>query len=87
MDRQALLLRLDELKREIAGARDELARAERNEIALRIDVLEGVLADTRKQLVDTRRAIAETSAKRSKLWPGLPLVIALLAVVLAYHCR
>jgi hypothetical protein len=84
MERHLLILRLDELKREIAGAQDELARAERSEITTRIDILEGVLAETRRQVVEARRAVAERSVKSA--WPST-LVIAVLLLFLAYHCH
>lgn len=88
MDRQALLVRMENLKREVAAAHAELARVERATISNRIEILEGVLAETRRQVLEARKACATVRRPRTHGWfPHWPAIIAVLSVALAYHCR
>ena len=87
MDRDALLTRLENLKREVATAHAELERVERTAISNRIEILEGVLAETQRQVLEARKACA-TARPRTRGWfPHWPAIIAVLSIALAYHCR
>ncbi len=87
--RQALLLHIDQLEREIAETKGEL-RLELERAGLRaprITDLEDDLANARGQLVETRKSIAARSMGRWWMWPAAPITIFVVVLILARACR
>lgn len=86
-DRQTLLLHIEELERAIAKAKDEIARERDGLHAPRIAALEEDLAETRGRVVETRKSIAARSVGRWSMWPTMPIVVVIAALILARECR
>jgi chromosome segregation ATPase len=87
VERQSLVVRIDDLNAQIARAREELERAESDLYQPRIRELEEQLVDTRRQLVDMRKSIAASARRRWQRWPVGTLVLAVLCVIAMVECR